>query len=52
MPPQRRRRDGCRHARHDLVRDALPLEGKRFLAAPAEHERIATLQADDAQTAP
>ena len=49
---RRRRRDRARHAGHDVVRDAGALQRQRFLAAAAEHERVAALEPHDAFAAP
>jgi hypothetical protein len=49
-----RRRDGRdgRHAGHDLEVDSGFGERERLLSAPAEDERISSLQADDLEVAP
>ena len=44
---QRRRRDRRAHAGNDFERNARRAERQRFLAAAAEHEGIAALQAHD-----
>ena len=49
---RRRPRDRARHAGHDVVRDAGALQRQRFLAAAAEHERVAALEPHDAFAAP
>mgnify|MGYP003694748423 CR=1 FL=1 len=52
MPAGRGRRDGTRNARHDVVGSSGALQRHHFLAAPAEDERIAAFQPDDASAAP
>ena len=42
------RGDAGRHAGHDLERDAGLAQHERLLAAAAEHERVAALEAHDA----
>ena len=45
MPGRRRHGRQRRDARHDLERDPGGRERERFLAAAAEHERVAALEA-------
>src|SRR5262245_55118250 len=49
---RRRRRHRARHAWHDLACDARVPQGKRFLAAASEDERITALQTHDVPAAP
>jgi hypothetical protein len=50
-PGQGRRSHGGRHARDDLEGHTCDREGDGFLAAAAQHEGIAALEAHDASTA-
>ena len=52
MPAEAGAAIALRDARHDVVRHAGLLQRQRFLAAAAEHERIAALQPHDATSAP
>jgi hypothetical protein len=51
-PRVRRRSDGGADARHDFERHASGRQRVRLLAAPAEHERIAALEAHDTPPVP
>ena len=51
MPGKSGSRDRGADARHDLERNARVRERERLFAATAEHERIATLEPDDALAA-
>ena len=49
---QRRRRDRARHAGHHVEPNPRLAQSDRFLAAPAEDERVAALEPHDAAAAP
>ena len=51
MPAAAGTDDGRRHARHHLDRNAGGVAGEGLLAAAAEDERVAALEADDVEPA-